>query len=81
MVMPNLLLQQTSVRASGSGNKKTLERRLPLWRERKIDSLIAKCLIIQSRLKFKNYPKSIDQISKSFNNFMIQGKINAALRL
>ena len=33
--MPNLLLQQTTYKATAANNKKTLERRLTLWREKK----------------------------------------------
>ena len=81
MVMPNLLLQQTSYKAKTSENKTTLERRLVLWKDGKIDQLIAECMVLQSRLeKSKSKPTDGD-ISNTFNKLMLQGRINAAIRL
>ena len=37
--------------------------------------------MIQSRLKEKTHSKSLDEITKSFHHFMINGKVNAAIRL
>ena len=81
MIMPNLLLQRTSNKTSSADNKATLERRLSLWRDKKIAVLIGECLVIQSRLKSSKHPSTKEDIAKSFNNFMITGRINAALRL
>ena len=81
MIMPNLLLQRTSNKTSSADNKVTLERRLSLWRDKKIAVLIGECLVIQSRLRSSKHSSTKEDIAKSFNNFMITGKINAALRL
>ena len=50
MLLPNLLLQRTSHRSKTIDNKDTLERRLALWESKKISTLVAECLVIQSRL-------------------------------
>ena len=81
MIMPNLLLQQTSFKAKSSENKKTLERRLQMWRQEKISELTAECLTLQSKLDTPNKSRNTEDISKVFNKLMFQGKINPALRL
>ena len=82
MVMPNLLLQQTSRKSKAAENRKTLDRRLSLWREKRINELVGECLVIQSRLldtrRTSNTP---EDIAKSFHKLMIQGKVNSAIRL
>ena len=71
MVLPNLLLQITSIKSSTSDNKRTLERRLVLWKEKKITELIGECLVIQSRLK-NGHQRQQDDMPKQFNNFMMK---------
>ena len=80
MIMPNLLLQQTTHKATTAENKKTLERRLTLWREKKISHLIGECLVIQIRLENQRKTPQ-ENLSKSFNKLMMLGKVNAAIRL
>ena len=36
---------------------------------------------IQSKLIYQNSPTSIEGMAKKFNNFLLSGKVNAALRL
>ena len=81
MIMPNLLLQQTSYKSTASENKKTLDRRLSLWKDQKISEILGECLVIQSRLNKPRTSFAQDGISQSFHKLMIQGKVNAAIRL
>ena len=81
MIMPNLLLQQTSYKSTASENKKTLDRRLSLWKDQKISEILGECLVIQSRLNKPRTSFTQDGISQSFHKLMIQGKVNAAIRL
>ena len=48
MLLPNLLLQNTSHKSKTIDNKDTLERRLALWKCKKISTLVAEYLVIQS---------------------------------
>ena len=50
MILPNLLLQCTCHKSKTIDNKDTLERRLALWRSKKISILVAERLVIQIQL-------------------------------
>ena len=78
--MPNLLLQETTHKATAAENKKTLEIRLTLWREKKISHMIGVCLVIQRRLVNKRKTPQ-ENLSNLFNKLMMLGKVNAAIRL
>lgn len=82
MLLPSLLLQRTNPKCSTLENRKTLEKRLGLWRQRNISSLLTECLVIQSRLSMKNGSSKTERnIGEEFQKLMIKGNVNGALRL
>ena len=81
MVMPCLLLQQINHKAKSSDRKNTLERRMTLWKEGRIEELLSECREIQRRLeKTRRGAKHFD-VSRTFNKMMMKGRINGAIRL
>ena len=53
-----------------------------MWETGNFDELMKECRAIQGRLKdTKPKNKTPEQISREFANFMLQGKVNAALKL
>ena len=82
MILPQLMLQRTSLKAKSSENKHNLERRLELWKNNEIDELIDECKTIQQRIsQKKSSVGNNESISKRFANYMLKGNVNAALRL
>ena len=81
MIMPNLLLQQTTFKAKSKVNKETLVRRMQLWKEDKIEDLVDECRVIQSRLKTTTRKDDAHERAERFNKLMMQGNIKAAIRL
>ena len=75
-----LVLQKPSKNSKAKDHKKHLERRLRMWREGLITSLLHEGEEIQKRLNNnKNPPKQ--NLTKSFTNLILQGKISAACKL
>ena len=82
MVLPSLLLQRTSSKSKPNEKKKHLERRLVMWKERKIKELVDESTAIQERLmKAKQIERKKENVAKKFSTFIQHGKINQALRL
>ena len=73
MIMPNPLLQQTTFKAKAKTNKETLDRRMNLWKENKIEELV--------RLKPTHRKEDEKERAERFNKLMMRGNIKAALRL
>ena len=57
MFLPNLLLQCTSHKSRTIDNKDTLERLAP-WKSKKVLTLVAECLVIQSQLSNSSATKN-----------------------
>ena len=81
MIMPSLLLQKCSKSSKANHYAKSLKRRLKLWKEGEFDGLVRELRLIQSKLIYQNNPTSVELMAKKINNFMLSGKVNAALRL
>ena len=82
MIMPSLLLQRTAKKCKARVNKDNLTRRLALWEAGKISELVEEGKCIQSRIETKTINHQSDEtIVKKFRNHMLQGNVNAALRL
>ena len=81
MIMPALLLQRTSVKTKSSVNKETLERRLKLWEENKIEELLHEARSLQSRLSKGHTKMTDEEVTKRFTNFMLTGNVKQAVRL
>ena len=60
-VVPNLLLQRTNIKAKGSENKGTLNRRLSMWREGKVIELLNEGQALQNRLELCVEHKKSDE--------------------
>ena len=82
MLLPNLMLQKTSQKASNETNKTHFERRFKLWKDGNISTLVNECNGIKRRLKQNNSnTRNGEYISKTFAHFIKTGNINRALRL
>lgn len=82
MIMPAILLQKPSKKSTSKQHTEYLGKRLDLWSEGNFDILMKESRSIQERLK-QNMPKqpTVEEVSKRFAKLMLQGKVNAALRL
>ena len=54
---------------------------MKLWLGGDFDSLMKESRTIQNVLSIKNKKYTLPQISKTFSKLMLQGKVNAALKL
>ena len=82
MIMPALLLQRSSKKAKTADNKRHLQRRLQLWKDKKISELLSEGKTIQSRIKLSTPTVNNEEtLSKKFAQLMMQGKVNPAIRL
>ena len=81
MIMPNLLLQRTSSKATSKENKETLSRRLIAWQNGEFFHLL-QARTLQNRLP-ENISKPTDEAKRAhkFRNFMMEGKVRSAIRL
>ena len=83
MIMPALLLQKPHSRSKTKEHVKHLERRLQLWKDGNLNSLLDEGSAIQSQFdrECRGKIKPTDQISRTFSKFMMEGKVRSALRL
>ena len=82
MLFPNLLPQKSSNKASNTINKDHLSRRLELWKEGKVNTLLSECVVIQKRLETSNSNiRKFEYICKTFAHLIKTGSMNRALRL
>ena len=80
MILPSLILQKPYPGSKAKEHVKCIERRMILWRDGDIDSLLQECLTIQQHLQPpKGTPKK--NLARSFANLVMQGKVKSALRL
>ena len=80
MILPSLILQKLYPDSKAKEHVKCIERRLILWRDGDIDSLLQECLTIQQHLRPpKGTPKK--NLARSFANLVMQDKVKSALRL
>ena len=74
-----LSLQKPSRISKNKDHIAHLNRRLALWKEGSISSLLDKGRCIQKHLQFCGVPNK-DKAARTFNHLMLQGKVHAALR-
>ena len=80
-VMTVLLLQRPHSRSQTRDHQRCLSRRLALWLNGDIGTLLSEGRTIQDRLRFNtSHPKPRNMI-KSFSDLMLRGKVRDALRL
>ncbi len=81
-VLPHLILQKPFRNSKIQDHIKCMEKRLKMWSDGDLASLLWECRAIQDRLPKTNHNTSRQQqLSSSFANLMFQGKTNAALQL
>ena len=83
MAMPSLLLQSPHRKLRQGDLVKHLDRRLSLWSIGDLNSLLAEGCAIQNHLPCRSAcnKQYSDQLGRKFSNFMMSGKVRAALRL
>ena len=83
MIMPALLLQKPHSRSKTKEHVKHLERRLQLWKDGNLNSLLDEGSAIQSQFDrvCRGKIKPTDQISRTFSKLMMEGKVRSGLRL
>ena len=82
MIMPALLLQKPSRKSTAKQHGEYLKRRLKLWKEGKFDELMIETNAIQDAVnRMTRKDESDEHIAKTFSKLMLQGKVNAAMRL
>ena len=83
MILPALLLQKPHARSRTKEHTKHLERRLNLWKDGDLVSLLDEGQAIQSRLarEYNGQSSPSDQLTRKFTKLMMEGKVRAALRL
>jgi len=81
MVMPSLLLQKPNKKSKAKEHADVLSKRLHLWKEGDIDLLVREARFIQLNLPKPASKSSFDTVAKRFNDLMLMGKVNQALRI
>ena len=80
-VMIILLLQRPHPRSQTKDHQKCLSRRLSLWLNGDIGTLLSEGRTIQDRLRFNVCHSKPRNLIKSFSDLMLRGKVRDALRL
>lgn len=78
LILPNLLLQKPSSSLKEKEHSQALNRRIEWLRNGELQRILTECRNIQDNLR---QTKRNPNLSKTFANLVMQGKINAALRL
>ena len=81
MTMPPLLLQRPPGKIRTKDLSKHLERRLSMWIDGDLESLLIEGHTIQSRIKTQHFPRSSKDMARWFANLMFTGKVRDAIRL
>ena len=77
-----LLLQRPHGKSKTQDHINCLKRRLPLWKEGKIEELLFEGRSLQQRLPKLSYsPTQEESLSRTFSNLVFQGKIHEAIQL
>ena len=79
MVLPSLLLQKPSRQSKAKEHAAKLDRRLQLWREENITSLLNEGRTIQKRLGNSKMRTEAD-VSRVFAKRMMDGKVSTAIK-
>jgi len=82
MVMPDLLLQKPSRNSKGKDNSLALNRRIVEWKAGNIGKLFREAKFLQYKMmnNLKSH-QSPENIAKTFDKFIQQGRIKAAMNL
>ena len=80
MLLPTLILQKPSAKSKAKDHMKAVERRLQMWRDGEIDSLLEEVRFIQKKFCSSKKPRDMEEISKKFAKMVLQGKLTVALK-
>ena len=81
MVMSSLILQRTSNKCKTSDIKSYVERRLNLWKNKDVEGLLIERRMTQKSLPQQQKPQTTEEKAKIFAKLVLEGKVNAAIRL
>jgi hypothetical protein len=82
MVMPALLLQKPTFKSTSKEHSKCLSRRLTQWESGDLNALLREARTIQDKLHAsKPNNMSEERLAKTFAKLVLEGKINAAMKL
>ena len=76
-----LLLQKPHQKSKARDHTVCLERRMKLWKDGEIDELRREGRTIQGRLRSGKSWKSASDITRTFTNLMLQGRVASAMRV
>ncbi len=79
--MPHLLLQKPNFKFKSKDHAISLARRMLLWQAGDFDKLVREARSIQASCRVTRQCRTPEQISKTFAKMMLEGKVNAAMRL
>ena len=82
MILSALLLQKPSHKSKSKQHAEYLGKRMIWWKNGEFDKLMDEARAVQSRIKTNtSKSRTTQDIAKRFSNFVLEGKINSALRL
>jgi len=81
-IMSHLILQRPHAKSTAMENKEHLAKRMTLWESGDIPELLREARVLQ-KLSQKHRPgiMSAENLSRRFTHLMLEGKVNAAIRL
>ena len=80
MMLPSLILQTPSATSKSKDHSAAVERRLALWRQGDLVSVLKEVTFIQSKFVNSKKARSVEHISKVFARLVMQGKLSAAMK-
>ena len=81
MIIPHLLIQKPSFKAKSKKHSISLSRRLILWQAGDVDKLVREARYIQESCCSARRYRTTEPQSKIFSKLMLEGKVNAAMKL
>ena len=81
MCMPAILLQKPGRKSTAKQHTEYLKKRLDLWEAGKFNELLTEARYIQKKMQNNKKYDTPEHIAKTFAKLMLQGKVNAALKL
>ena len=81
MVMPALRLQKPTFKSTAKGHLQCLSRRLQKWEQGDLDALLGEAKKIQAKLPTNPQGMNDQRLSKTFAKRVLEGKLNAAMKL
>ena len=81
MFLPQLLLQKPHLGSKAKDHVTCLERRMRLWKQGDIDSLIREGRTLQHHLRLNRTSTQDGRLAHNFAKLMLMGKVKAAIRL